>query len=239
MKGQNARHPDIRIVIPALDEEESLPRVLDDIPGDWVQEVVVVDNGSSDRTAEVARQRGATVLVEKRRGYGSACQKGIEYLRSTPCEILVILDADHADHPEQLADLVGPIQEGRADMVLGSRTLGRVEPGALAPQARYGNLLASFLIWIFSRRWFTDMGPFRAINFRRYPELGMRDPTYGWNVEMQLKALSKGFVILEVPVDYRCRIGRSKISGTVRGTLCAGYKIISTILYYGLFDSSR
>jgi glycosyltransferase involved in cell wall biosynthesis len=230
----NAR-PDIRIVIPALDEEASLPLVLEEIPKDWVREIVVVDNGSSDQTTRVAQENGATVLSEPRRGYGSACQKGIEYLRSTPCEILVILDADYSDHPEQLPKLVSPIIEGRADMVLGSRTLGRVEPGALAPQARYGNLLASFMIWMFFGRWFTDMGPFRAIDFKKYPELGLADLTYGWNVEMQMKALSKRFRVVEVPTDYRCRRGRSKISGTVTGTISAGYKIITTILYYGLF----
>jgi glycosyltransferase involved in cell wall biosynthesis len=230
---------DVRIVIPALNEEASLPFVLQDIPRGLAREVVVVDNGSTDRTSEVAREAGATVLREPRRGYGGACQKGIEYLRSTPCQILVILDADHSDHPEQLPDLVRPIMEGRADMVLGSRTMGTIDPGALAPQARYGNLLASSLIWIFHRRWFTDMGPFRAMNFRRFLDLGVGDPTYGWNVEMQMKALARGLTVLEVPVDYRRRKGTSKISGTLRGTLRAGYKIISTIVYCGLFDAGE
>ncbi|MBI4861764.1 MAG: glycosyltransferase family 2 protein [Candidatus Riflebacteria bacterium] len=227
---------DVRIVIPALDEERSLPSVLGAIPREAVREIVVVDNGSRDRTAQVARENGATVLTESRRGYGSACLAGIEHLKGTSCQVLVILDADFSDRPEQLPDLVTPILEGRADFVIGSRTLGKAEPGALAPHVRFGNWLAAVLIWATSGRWFTDMGPFRAIDFKKLLVLGMRDPTYGWNVEMQMKALRHGLRILEVPADYRCRTGVSKISGTLRGTVGAGYKIISTILYYGLID---
>jgi glycosyltransferase involved in cell wall biosynthesis len=229
-----ARPEDIRIVIPALDEESALPLVLDAIPKDWVREVVVVDNGSVDRTAAVAREKGATVLDEPRRGYGRACQRGIAYLAGTPCRVLVILDADFSDHPEQLPRIVEPILDGRADFVIGSRTLGRAEPGALLPQARFGNWLAGVLIWLFFGRRFTDMGPFRALDFAKLLGLGLEDPTYGWNVEMQMKALRRHLRILEVPVDYRCRTGKSKITGTVRGTIAAGWRIITTILYYGL-----
>lgn len=227
--------PDIRIVIPALDEEQSIALVLADIPRDLVKEVVVVDNGSTDATGRIARENGATVLREDRRGYGRACQTGIDYLRDSPCDILVILDADHSDHPEDLERITGPIERGEAEMVMGSRTMGVAEAGALVPQARFGNLLAGFMIWGLCGRWFTDMGPFRAMDYRRFLAMGVCDPTYGWNVEMQIKALRAGWRILEVPADYRRRRGESKISGTVKGTVMAGYKIITTILYYGLW----
>lgn len=225
---------DIRVVIPALDEERSLPSVLAAIPRDWVREVVVVDNGSKDRTAEVARAGGATVIAQPERGYGAACLAGIEHLKGTPCEVLVILDGDYSDHPEQLPQIVGPILEGRADFVIGSRTLGRAEAGSMMPQQRFGNWLAGIMIWAFCGRWFSDMGPFRALDFAKLQSLNMVDRTYGWNVEMQMKALYKGLRVVEVPVDYRVRIGHSKIAGTIKGTLMAGYKIITTILYYGL-----
>lgn len=225
---------DIRVVIPALNEERSLAKVLAEIPPDWVREVVVVDNGSSDRTAEVARACGATVLAQPERGYGAACLTGIEYLKSTPCDILVILDGDYSDYPEQLPQVVGPIIEDRADFVLGSRTLGRAQAGSMMPQQRFGNWLSGVMIWAFCGHRFSDMGPFRAVDFAKFHTLKMVDRTYGWNVEMQMKALFKRLRVLEIPVDYRVRIGESKVSGTVKGTIMAGYKIITTILYYGL-----
>lgn len=230
----HATDRDIRVVIPALDEERSLPKVLEAIPKDWVREIVVVDNGSRDRTAEVARAAGATVIAQPERGYGAACLAGIEHLKSTPCQVIVILDGDYSDYPEQLPQVVGPILENRADFVIGSRTLGRAEAGSMMPQQRFGNWLAGVMIWAFCGRRFSDMGPFRALDFAKLQSLNMVDRTYGWNVEMQMKALYKGLRVEEVPVDYRVRIGHSKIAGTIKGTLMAGYKIITTILYYGL-----
>ena len=224
--------PRITIVIPAIDEEASLPLVLGDLPWDLVHEVIVVDNGSRDRTAEVARAGGARVIREDRRGYGSACLAGIA--AADRPDILVILDGDYSDHPEELPAIVGPIIEDRADLVIGSRDNEGCEPGALLPQARFGNRLACFLIALFFRRRFTDLGPFRALRWSSLQELALKDLNFGWNVEMQIKAIQKGLRIVEVPVRYRCRVGRSKITGTISGTLRAGYKILWTIFRYGL-----
>ena len=223
----------IDVVIPAFNEEASLPRVLASIPRPPVRRVVVVDNHSIDGTAQVASEGGAIVVVEERSGYGSACLKGLDYLRrSDPPEIVVFLDADYSDYPEELPDLVEPIHEDQADLVIGSRILGKREPGALMPQARAGNLVACALIRLLYDHRYTDLGPFRAIRWASLELLEMADPDFGWTAEMQVKALRRGLRVAEVPVSYRRRIGVSKITGTVRGTFLAGYKILWTVLRY-------
>jgi glycosyltransferase involved in cell wall biosynthesis len=220
----------IAVIIPALDEERSIPKVLADIPKGLIDEIVVVDNGSRDRTAEVARQTGATVLREPREGYGQACLTGIAYLEGRSPDVVVFVDADYSDRPAEMTELVRPILEDRADFVVGSRVLGRRERGALAPQARWGNWLATWMIRSLYGYRFTDLGPFRAIRFPTLLSLGMRDRDYGWTAEMQVRAARARVRSLEVPVSYHRRIGKSKITGTVRGTTLAGYKIITTIL---------
>lgn len=218
----------IRVVIPALDEEASIGAVLDAMPAS-VAEVIVVDNGCTDRTAAIARSRGATVVREPRRGYGSACLRGLAAL-APDTSVVVFLDGDFSDHPGEMDSLTGPILAGEADLVIGSRVLGRREPGALLPVARFGNWLSTRLIrwgWGFA---YTDLGPFRALRYACLPALGMRDPDFGWTVEMQVRALSAGLRVREVAVSYRKRIGRSKISGTVLGSWRAGKKILSVIL---------
>jgi glycosyltransferase involved in cell wall biosynthesis len=221
---------DIDVVIPALDEEASLPLVLTDLPRNLVRRIVVADNGSADGTARVAREGGAEVVAAARRGYGSACLAGLDHLRrSGPPEIVVFLDADYSDHPDELPRLVAPLLAGDADLVIGSRTLGRRERGALLPQARAGNLVACLLIRLFYGHRFTDLGPFRAIRWEALERLGMADPDFGWTAEMQVKAVRHGLRCAEVPVSYRRRVGVSKITGTVSGTLRAGYKILWTV----------
>lgn len=231
---ENTLKKRIYVLIPAYNEEESLPLVLAAIPKAWVREVIVCDNGSTDRTAETARQNGATVVLELRRGYGSACLAGIRYLQSLPSskqpEIVVFLDGDYSDYPEDLPNVVGPILNDEKDMVIGSRMLGRLEPGAMTPPQRFGNWLAPTLIhWLYGYR-FTDLGPFRAIRWECLLALNMQDPNYGWTVEMQVRAAQHGLDCAEVPVRYRKRAGgKSKVSGTVKGVILAGWKIIATI----------
>lgn len=222
----------ISVVIPALNEEESIGRVLEDLPAE-VSEVIVVDNGSTDATAARARDAGARVIDEPRRGYGSACLAGIAALDEA-CEVVVFLDADYSDHPEELGAVVAPIREGRADLVIGSRLLGDAEPGALLPQARFGNRLACFLMRVLFGHRYTDLGPFRAITREALRRIGMVDTNFGWTVEMQIKALIHRLRVTEVPVSYRQRTGVSKITGTVSGTVRAGYKILWTIFRYGV-----
>jgi glycosyltransferase involved in cell wall biosynthesis len=205
--------------------------VLDEIPRHLVDEIVVVDNGSADRTAEVARGHGAIVVHEPVAGYGAACLAGITRIAESS-NVVVILDADRSDYPEDLAALLSPIAAGEADLVIGSRTLGGAEPGALPWNQRFGNRLACALMRALYGTRPTDMGPFRAIRRDALEGLAMRDRTFGWNVEMHAKALIAGLSIMEVPVRYRSRIGKSKISGTVRGTVRAGAKIMGTILVY-------
>jgi len=226
--------PEIVVIIPAQNEAESITMVLADIPKHLISEVVVVDNDSSDNTAEKARKQGATVLFESKRGYGSACMKGIDYLleKSTQPDIVVFLDGDYADYPEEMVDLIRPISEQGYDLVIGSRVAGRRSPGAMTPQQVFGNLLATTLVRLFFGVKFSDLGPFRAIRFNKLLELKLQEKTFGWTIEMQLKAIKLGMKICEVPVSYRARVGKSKISGTLRGTALAGYMIISTILKY-------
>lgn len=225
----------VAVVIPAFNEERSVGLVLEEIPAAHVSQVIVVDNGSTDHTAHVAGRHGATVVRENRRGYGAACLRGIGLVEDDT-DVIVILDGDHSDYPGDLPALLEPIAAGRADLVIGSRTLGRVERGALPWNQRWGNSLATLLMRLLYGRKFTDMGPFRAIRREHLLAYRMCDPTFGWNVEMQAKALAAGSRIVEVPVRYRRRIGRSKISGTVRGTVMAGTKILATIFrYYPLY----
>lgn len=222
--------PTIDVVIPALNEEASLPLVLAGLPRPPVRRVVVADNGSRDGTVRVAREGGAEVVAAARRGYGSACLAGLGHLRRTgPPDIVVFVDADYSDHPDELPRLVAPILTGEADLVIGSRVLGEREPGALLPQARAGNLVACALIRLFYGHRFTDLGPFRAIRWESLERIGMSDPNFGWTAEMQVKALRHGLRATEVPVSYRRRVGVSKITGTVSGTIRAGYKILWTV----------
>ena len=224
-------------VIPALDEEEALPGLLRELSSTPVRRVIVVDNGSRDRTREVAREGGAVVVEEPRRGYGAACLRGIAECRHDPPEVVAFLDADGADDPAELALLVAPIARDEADLVLGSRTLdlARVEPGALTPQARAGNFVATTLIRLLYGRTMTDLGPYRAIRWESLERLEMRDLDFGWTAEMQVKAIRRGLRIVEVPASWRRRRGgRSKISGTLRGVVGAGYKILSTIARHSI-----
>lgn len=218
------------LVIPALNEEEALPGTLARVPPSLFRLVLVADNGSTDRTAEVARAAGAEVVVEARRGYGAACLRALAAL---PPEIdaVVFLQADGSEDPAEAAQLLAPIYEDRADLVIGSRTLGRAEPGALAPHQALGNRLATALIrWLYGQT-YTDLGPFRAIRRAALERLGMRDRTYGWTVEMQIRALQHGLRILEVPVTYRPRVaGQGKVSASLTASLRAGSKIIWTVL---------
>ena len=228
----------VSVVIPVFNERNSLPLVISDLPRGLLHEIVVVDNASTDGTALVARDLSVRVVSEPRRGYGSACLAGVAALESDPPEVIVFLDGDYSDHPEQITRLLDAVAAG-ADLVIGSRTLGVREPGALLPQARFGNLLACFLIRILSGHRYTDLGPFRAIRWEAYRRIGMTDTNFGWTCEMQVKAVREGLAITEVPVSYRRRVGVSKITGTVAGTLRAGYKILWTIARYGLSRGNR
>ncbi len=224
----------ICVIIPAYNEENSIAKVIADIPVGLVQEVIVVNNNSNDNTEINARNAGATVLREKRPGYGYACLKGIEYIKQlqpSP-DIVVFIDADYSDHAEEMTLLVNPITDDGMDMVIGSRALGKKESGSMTIQQVFGNWLATRLLKMIYGVRYTDLGPFRAIRYHKLLEINMQDTTYGWTVEMQLKAAKLKMKIVEVPVSYRKRIGFSKISGTVKGTVLAGYKIITTIFKY-------
>ncbi len=223
--------PRIAVIIPAVDEEEAIGLVLAEIPP-VASEVIVVDNGSRDRTAEVARAAGARVVHEPRRGYGQACLAGIAAAEGA--EVLVFLDGDHSDYPSQLVDVLAPILAGEADLVIGSRTLGRRAKGAQPLHAVLGTRLCVGLMNAVIGTRATDLGPFRAITANALRRLGMGDRNFGWTVEMQLKAAQRGLRVREVAVDYRPRIGRSKVSGTLSGTFLAGAKILGTIARHAL-----
>ena len=229
----------IDVLIPAWNEEKSLPLVLAALPKAWVRQVLVCDNGSTDRTAEVAKAAGAIVISQPKRGYGNACLAGIRYLKNlTPSEqpaIVVFLDGDYSDYPEELPKVVAPILNDGKDMVIGSRRLGNMAPGAMTFPQRFGNWLAPFLIRLFLGYRFSDLGPFRAIRWKSLLAMDMQDKNFGWTVEMQVKAAKMRMNCAEVPVKYRKRAGgKSKVSGTIKGAFSAGVKIIVTIFKFWL-----
>jgi glycosyltransferase involved in cell wall biosynthesis len=225
----------VNVIIPANNEEQSIALVVGAIPKHAVEEIIVVNNASTDNTADTARLAGATVLEEPRPGYGSACLKGIDYINSKQKkpDIVVFMDGDYSDFPEELPLLIQPIQNDGMDLVIGSRAIGHREKGSMTPQQVFGNWLASRILkWKYGAE-FTDLGPFRAIRYSSLIQLNMQDRDYGWTVEMQIRAAKQQLRFTEVPVKYRKRIGRSKVSGTVKGTVMAGYKILWTLFTYG------
>lgn len=217
----------IETIIPAFNEERSIIQVIEAIPHGLVDRIIVVDNASTDRTASLALQAGAYVVHEPLRGYGQACLRGIS--EADEADVIVFLDADFSDDPSVMPQLIEPIRIDEADLVIGSRILGDADPGALPPHARFGNILACFLMKRLYGYSFTDLGPFRAIRKTTLDQLGMKDTNYGWTVEMQVKAAMHGVRCVEVPVPYKIRIGRSKISGTISGSVKAGVKILWTV----------
>jgi len=224
----------IVVIIPAFNEQNSVGKVIADIPKKIVNEIIVVNNNSNDLTSVKALQAGATVLDEPNQGYGNACLKGLAYLKElkNKPDIVIFIDADYSDFPEEIEQLIAPILNGDYDMVIGSRALGKRERGSMTPQQIFGNWLATTLLKLLYKVNYTDLGPFRAINYDKLLEIDMIDKTYGWTVEMQLKAAKLKLRTTEIPVKYRVRIGHSKVSGTLKGTIGAGYKIITTIFKY-------
>jgi glycosyltransferase involved in cell wall biosynthesis len=229
----NRNHSIIKVIIPAYNEEDSIAKVIKDLPP-FVDEIIVVNNNSTDATAKNAKEAGATVLTELKSGYGNACLKGIEYIKQQKkdTDIVVFLDGDYSDYPEELTKIVAPMIEKNIDFVIGSRVKKLREKGAMQPQQIFGNWLATSLMALFFKSKFTDLGPFRAIKFDTLMRLQMEDPTYGWTVEMQLKILKQKFTYEEIAVKYRNRIGVSKVSGTVKGSIFAGIKILTWIIKY-------
>lgn len=230
------RLPIVDVIIPAFNEAPAMEQVVTGIRHPFVRHVVVVDNGSTDRTAEIAAAVGALVFHEERRGYGYACLKGIEVITNhqPPPDFVVFMDGDFSDDADEMAQLIEPLVHGAADLVIGSRAAGHREKGSMTVPQVFGNWLATRMIHILFGFRFTDLGPFRALRTEALCSLGMRDKTYGWTVEMQVRALRKGLRCTEVPVSYRRRIGTSKVSGTIKGSILAGYKIITTILIHSL-----
>jgi glycosyltransferase involved in cell wall biosynthesis len=228
-------NPTIKVIIPAFNEQNSIAHVVNDIPN-IVNEVIVINNNSTDKTAENAKLAGATVLTENNPGYGYACLKGMDYIaqHTQQPDIVVFLDGDYSDYPEQLTEIVAPIINNNIDFVIGARIKKLREVASMTPQQVFGNWLATFLMKLFFRSTFTDLGPFRAIKYEKLLALNMQDKTYGWTVEMQLKALKQKMSYLEVPVKYRNRIGVSKVSGTIKGSVMAGIKILGWIFKYSL-----
>jgi len=221
----------IDVIIPALDEADSIGLVIESIPNQLVRYIIVGDNGSVDDTAKVARSKGAIVVQAPQKGYGTACLAGLEYIQNLPIkpDIVVFLDGDYSDFPEQMPDVVRPIIEEQMDMVIGSRSLGQREGGAMTLPQKFGNWLATTLIrWIYGDH-FTDLGPFRAIRWDALMTLEMKDPDFGWTAEMQVKAARKKLKTTEVPVNYRQRVGVSKVSGTIKGSIQAGCKILLVV----------
>ena len=221
----------IDVIIPAYNEENSIAQVINDLPKEKIREIIVCNNNSSDRTHDVATNAGATVLLASKQGYGSACLKGMEYIaaKSNPPDIIVFIDGDYSDYPEQLPLLIKPIIEEDMELVIGSRALGNLEKGSMTPQQIFGNWLATTLIKRIYGYNFTDLGPFRAVRYDSLLKINMEDPDFGWTVEMQVKAAKLGMNCKEIAVNYRQRIGVSKISGTIKGTILAGHKILWTI----------
>lgn len=219
----------IDVIIPAYNEQDAIAKVVEEIPVSiGVREVIVVNNASTDQTKQVAQQAGATVIDQPNRGYGNACLKGMAHIsqKEVPPDIVVFLDGDHSDYPEEMEKVVTPIIMDNIEMVIGSRELGERQKGAMMPQQIFGNWLATTLIGLFYKYKFTDLGPFRALKWDALLKLQMEDKTYGWTCEMQVKAAKQQFKVVEVPVNYRQRIGKSKVTGTVKGTILAGYKIL-------------
>jgi len=223
----------IDVIIPAYNEQDSIGNVLRDIPKELVREIIVCNNASTDNTKSVALQNDATVVDQPLKGYGNACLKGIAHIKAKPKneqpDIVVFLDGDYSDHPEEMTKLVAPILDKDMDMVIGSRALGQMESGAMMPQQIFGNWLATNLIRLFYNYNFTDLGPFRAIKWNQLVAMDMQDKTFGWTVEMQVKAAKHKLKCTEVAMTYRKRIGVSKVSGTLKGTILAGHKILWTI----------
>jgi glycosyltransferase involved in cell wall biosynthesis len=225
--------PIIDVIIPAFNEEKSITQVIGDIPA-LVRHVVVANNNSTDRTAEVAASAGAQVVFEAQKGYGKACLTAMDWIKQQEVQpdILVFLDGDYSDYPQELELLIEPILRGKAELVIGSRSLGQREAGSMTIPQVFGNELATTLMrWMYGAK-FSDLGPFRAIHWGKLIALGMVDQNFGWTIEMQIKAHQVGLRYQEVPVRYRKRIGVSKVSGTVKGVIGAGYKIIFTIFKY-------
>jgi len=227
--------PIIKVIIPAFNEQDAIANVVNEIPK-IVDEIIVVSNNSTDNTELNAKNAGATVLKEHRKGYGFACLKGMEYIANLALEkqpyIIVFLDGDYSDYPSQLIEIIDPIIKDDIDFVIGSRVKRLRETGAMTPQQVFGNWLATFLMTLLFKAKFTDLGPFRAIKYQKLLALKMVDKTYGWTVEMQLKVLKQKLRYVEIPVKYKNRIGVSKVSGTIKGTIFAGVKILGWIFKY-------